>query len=102
MLPHPGATGRGRGRGRGSNFTGASNTRAATPRGQSTPRASFGSATRGSAAGAMRGGNHLSKSNGFNKPSARGGRGALASSSQTQGSWQQRFDKVCLPQTCLD
>lgn len=94
MLPSPGATGRGRGRGR-ANFTGAPSTR----RGQSTPRASFGSGSRGNATGLMRGGNTLSNSNGFSKQPSRGGHGAFASNNQTQGSWQQRFDKVCVAQT---
>jgi hypothetical protein len=45
----------------------------------------------------------VSKSNGFNKQSSRGGRGgAFASINQAQGSWQQRFDKVRLAQTCVN
>ncbi|KAM0714365.1 hypothetical protein Q7P37_010152 [Cladosporium fusiforme] len=101
MLPSVGTAGRGRGRGRGSNNTarGASNN--ARGRGFSSARgghsnatATFGQPTRGNTSGSARGGNGTPRANGFTKPSSRGARGASSPMAQTQGSWQQRFDKL--------
>jgi hypothetical protein len=39
--------------------------------------------------------------NGTSKQPSRGGRGAFGGMSQTQGSWQQRFDKVRPTPTCV-
>lgn len=100
MLPTWGSAGRGRGRGRGSNTTPAAfNARGrgsstAMPRGPSNPGATFGTSARGNARGASRGGFSTPRANSFAKPSGRGARGASSITTQSQGSWQQRFDKV--------
>ena len=97
MQPTSGTPGRGRGRGRGLNTTGTSNnargrgSATASTRSQSTP-ITTGQSTRGNRLAATR---STPMANGASKQPSRGGRGAFGSMSQTQGSWQQRFDKVC-------